>query len=202
MTGLAVWFSPKTSLLEFVETIREHSRALGYDVCWGTGSITEAPPQLSNNRNLISNSLIATITKLILPNNQQKKIYIKSTITMSSQSYSTFSSTTYSSSSDSSGNRYEEHTSSNPSGTTIHRTTQESGKPAVSETTRIPTGGAAARQVEGFDSQGRIEDVSDKDKLYEENIEDEYAKKEGGAWMIMSRKWIRAFGLAWTVGTG
>ena len=100
---------------------------------------------------------------------------------MSSQSYSTFQSSTYSSSSDSSGNYYEERTSSNPSGTTIHRTTQEAGQPAVSETTRVPAGGAAAQQVEGLNSRGRIEDVSDADRQYEENIEDEYAKREGGA---------------------
>ena len=102
---------------------------------------------------------------------------------MSSQSYSTFQSSTYSSSSDSAGNYYEERTASNPSGTTVHRTTQEAGQPAVSETTRIPAGGtgAAAQQVEGLDSRGRIEDVSEADRRYEENIEDEYAKREGGA---------------------
>ena len=51
----------------------------------------------------------------------------------------------------------------------------------MSETTRIPAGGAAERQVEGLDSRGRIEDVSDSDRAYEENIEDEFAKREGGA---------------------
>ena len=100
---------------------------------------------------------------------------------MSSQSYSTFQSSTYSSSTDSSGNRYEERTASDPSGTTIHRSTQSAGQAPVSETTRIPAGGAAAQQVEGLNTRGRIEEVSDADKQYEENIEDEYAKREGGA---------------------
>lgn len=100
---------------------------------------------------------------------------------MSSQTYSSFQSSSYSSSSDSSGNRYEESTSTDPTGTTIHRTSQEAGQPAVSETTRLPAGGAAAQQVEGLNGQARIEEVSDADKLYEENIEDEYAKREGGA---------------------
>lgn len=100
---------------------------------------------------------------------------------MSSQNNSTFQSSSYSSYTDASGNRYEERTSSNPTGTTTHRTVQESGKPAVTETVRAPTGGAAAQQVEGLNSRGRIEDVSEADKRYEEAIEDEYAKREGGA---------------------
>ncbi|KAK4695506.1 hypothetical protein P7C71_g2258, partial [Lecanoromycetidae sp. Uapishka_2] len=103
---------------------------------------------------------------------------------MSSQSYSTFQSTSYSSSSDFAGNTYTEATSSNPSGTTIHRTSQEAGQPAVSETTRLPAGGGNA-QLGGMDNNRRIEDVSDTttdaDKAYEEAMEDEYAKREGGA---------------------
>ena len=99
---------------------------------------------------------------------------------MSSQSYSTFQSSSYTSSTDSAGNTYTESTSSNPSGTTIHRTTQEAGKPAISETTRLPSGRANA-QVEGMGSNRRIEDVTDADQQYEERMEDEYAKREGGA---------------------
>ncbi|KAL8949272.1 MAG: hypothetical protein Q9222_004611 [Ikaeria aurantiellina] len=99
-----------------------------------------------------------------------------------STSYSTFSSSSYSSSSDGTGNTYTESTVSNPSGTTIHRTTQEGGQPAVSETTRYPASGAAAVEG-GVDSGRRIEDVTDadKDREYEERMEDEYAKREGGA---------------------
>ncbi|KAL8667089.1 MAG: hypothetical protein Q9202_001011 [Teloschistes flavicans] len=97
-----------------------------------------------------------------------------------SQSYSTFTSTSYSSSSDGTGNSYAEATISNPTGTTVHRTSQEAGQPAVSETTRIPAGGAQAVGG-GPDSGRRIEDVTDADREYEEKIEDEYAKREGGA---------------------
>ena len=101
---------------------------------------------------------------------------------MSSNSFSTFQSSSYASYSDSSGNRFEESTTSNPSGTTTHRSTKEAGKPVVNETTRVPAG----RQVEGEGSgQGRIEDVTEADeqasKQYEERMEDEYAKREGGA---------------------
>ncbi|KAL8890701.1 MAG: hypothetical protein Q9205_004746 [Flavoplaca limonia] len=96
---------------------------------------------------------------------------------MSGTTYSTFQSSSYSSSSDSSGNQYTEATVSNPSGTTVHRTSQEAGQPAVSETTRIPAGDTAAVQG-GADSGRRIEDVTDADRQYEENMEDEYAKRE------------------------
>ncbi|KAL8928924.1 MAG: hypothetical protein Q9172_000676 [Xanthocarpia lactea] len=95
-------------------------------------------------------------------------------------SYSTFSSSSYSSSSDGSGNTYTEATISNPSGTTVHRTSQEAGHPAVSETTRLPAGDTGAVQG-GTGSERRIEDVTDADRQYEERIEDEYAKREGGA---------------------
>ena len=98
---------------------------------------------------------------------------------MSSGSYSTFQSSSYSSSTDSAGNSYTESITTNPSGTTLHRTTQQAGQPAVTETTRMPAGGNA--QVEGMGSSRRIEDVTDADQQYEENIEDEYAKREGGA---------------------
>lgn len=98
-----------------------------------------------------------------------------------SQSYSTFSSSSYSSSTDSSGNTYTESTISNPSGTTIHRTSQVAGQPAKSETTRLPAAGS--QHVEGLDDSRRIEDVSSEaDWEYDERIEDESAKRSGGAW--------------------
>ncbi|CAL8580248.1 hypothetical protein XPA_005978 [Xanthoria parietina] len=99
---------------------------------------------------------------------------------MSNTSYSTFQSSTYSSTSDGTGHKYTEASVSNPSGTTIHRTSQEAGQPAVSETTRLPAGGTAAVQG-GTDRNRTIEDVTDADRQYEERMEDEYAKREGGA---------------------
>lgn len=95
------------------------------------------------------------------------------------QSYSTFSASSYSSSTDSAGNTYTESTTSNPSGTTIHKTTQQAGQAPISETTRFPAHGT--QQVEGLDRSKRIEDVTDTDRDYEENIEDNYAKRVGGA---------------------
>ena len=91
------------------------------------------------------------------------------------QTYSTFSSSSYSSSSDSSGNVYTQ------SGTTIHTTSQRAGEPAHAETTRLPAGATSAQQVEDTDGARRIEDVTDADGTYEGRIEDEYAKREGGA---------------------
>jgi hypothetical protein len=66
---------------------------------------------------------------------------------------------------------------SNPDGTTVRRTTELPGQQPTDETTYTPTGGRVAQA----DTRGRIEDVTDADKQYEERIEDEYAKREGGA---------------------
>jgi len=77
---------------------------------------------------------------------------------------------------------------SNPGGTTVTTTNQPAGEGVTSETRTYPAGGS----LEG-NSQGRIEDVTDRnggdgrlskeeaDRLYEERMEDEYAKREGGA---------------------
>ena len=99
--------------------------------------------------------------------------------TMSNQSYSTFTSSSFSSVSDSSGNTYTQSSHSNPSGTTVQTTTKKSGQPAISETTRLPANGTSAQQIEAMEGSRRIEDVTDLD--YEERMEDEYAKREGGA---------------------
>ncbi|EXJ58112.1 hypothetical protein A1O7_05536 [Cladophialophora yegresii CBS 114405] len=77
-------------------------------------------------------------------------------------------------------------TSNDREGTTIRRTTEETGKPTLQDETYIPPGD---RQLGGRDDGGgarRIQDVTDeqqaeRDREYEERIEDEYAKREGGA---------------------
>ena len=75
-------------------------------------------------------------------------------------------------------------TSNDRDGTSIRRTTQETGKPTLQDETYIPPGG---RQIgnEGESGRRRIEDVSDeqkeRDREYEERMEEEYAKREGGA---------------------
>lgn len=78
--------------------------------------------------------------------------------------------------------------SSSTDGTTISRSTAETGKPTQTETTYHPpaggltSGGSTTGQIE----QGRVEEIegegeSEADRRYRENIEDEYAKREGGA---------------------
>lgn len=98
---------------------------------------------------------------------------------MSSQSYSTFTSSAYSSVTDLNGNSYTQSSHSNPSGTTVQTTSKAAGQPAVSETTRLPAGSRGTQHVEGSAGTRRIEDVTDQD--YDERIEDEYARREGGA---------------------
>lgn len=119
-------------------------------------------------------------------------------------SFASASSSTYISSSSSfsssnnnnpsvSSHRYTETmTSSDRDGTTIRRSEEQNGQPTLHEETyyppaggRITNGGQQQQQT-----QNRIEDVTDsdaaadqaeRDRLYEERMEDEYAKREGGA---------------------
>lgn len=106
-----------------------------------------------------------------------------------SQSRSTFQSfsTSYSSSSVNGQTKsHSETTYSDPSGTRVHRTTQNPGEAASEERYQVDNAG---KRVEGGNtsSQGRIQDVTDEeeqkanDKKYEERMEEEYAKREGGA---------------------
>ena len=100
---------------------------------------------------------------------------------------STFQSFSYSSSSSTINGETKsrsETTYSDPSGTRVHRTNQEPGQYVQEERYRTDSSG---RRVEDSSSgQAKIEDVTDKeqdakDREYEERMEDEYAKKEGGA---------------------
>jgi hypothetical protein len=102
-----------------------------------------------------------------------------------SNSNSTFQSFSTSSSSSSVNGRTTSHsetTYSDPSGTKVHRISQEHGQAPREETFEINNAG---RRVEGA-GQRKIEDVTDEDekkneRKYEERMEDEYAKREGGA---------------------
>ncbi|EXJ69006.1 uncharacterized protein A1O5_07941 [Cladophialophora psammophila CBS 110553] len=92
--------------------------------------------------------------------------------------------------------RYSETMTSNDrDGTSIRRVVEQTGRPTLSEETYIPPR-PAGRGIEldgdgrqGGASGGRIEDVTNdedqdqaaRDREYEERIEDEYAKREGGA---------------------
>ncbi|ETI27511.1 hypothetical protein G647_09702 [Cladophialophora carrionii CBS 160.54] len=113
---------------------------------------------------------------------RQSGSYYASTSYTSSSSYSSSSGTT-----DPQGHSKsitETMTSNDRDGTNIRRTTEETGKPTLQDETYIPPGG---RQLGGREDGGarRIQDVTDeqaeRDREYEERIEDEYAKREGGA---------------------
>lgn len=80
-----------------------------------------------------------------------------------------------------------QHTQSDNSGTRVYQSTQEPGQAPREERYEIDNSGR--RIAEGSTSgsnQGRIQDVTEEeqkenDRLYEERIEEEYAKREGGA---------------------
>ncbi|KAJ9658342.1 hypothetical protein H2198_003772 [Neophaeococcomyces mojaviensis] len=106
-------------------------------------------------------------------------------------SYTSYSSTSYTSfSSTNNGQPHTQSYSENASynsrdGGHVERISQETGQPTLSERRDIPVQGrVGTRNAAG----NRIEDVTDKDseqakrdKEYEERIEEEYAKREGGA---------------------
>lgn len=101
---------------------------------------------------------------------------------------STFSSTSYTSSSTTINGETRSRTEtshSDPSGTRIHRSSQEPGQAVREERVEYDSAG---RRVEGA-GRGSIEDVTEagdggqaaRDREYEERMEEEYAKREGGA---------------------
>lgn len=102
-----------------------------------------------------------------------------------------FSSTINSSSSsnhngETTSHRSTHQTTSDPNGTTVRTSTQEHGQPAVEQTKHYDPQGREL--LEGPGSAGgsrQIEDVSgsqaERDAEYEERMEEEYAKREGGA---------------------
>lgn len=109
----------------------------------------------------------------------------------SSSSFSSYSSVSYSSSSSHngqqvSGSRQSQVSSSNDAGTTVKTTSQKLGEPVVQEERSYDSQGR--ERLSDTDRTGqnrRIEDVSDeqkeRDREYEERMEEEYAKREGGA---------------------
>ncbi|KAJ4357741.1 uncharacterized protein N0V89_002317 [Didymosphaeria variabile] len=106
---------------------------------------------------------------------------------MSNQHSSTFQSASYSFSSSTVNGETRsrsEATYSDPSGTKVHRSSQDPGQAARIEKLEYDNAG---RRIEDAGARGRIEDVTDKEEQeqrnreYEERIEDEYAKREGGA---------------------
>jgi hypothetical protein len=104
----------------------------------------------------------------------------------SSSTFQTFSTSYSSSSVNGQTKSHSETTYSDPSGTRVHRVSQNPGETARQERFEVDNAG---RRVEstGTADQRRIEDVTDQeeqkknDRKYEERMEDEYAKREGGA---------------------
>ncbi|KAF1823584.1 uncharacterized protein K489DRAFT_379580 [Dissoconium aciculare CBS 342.82] len=111
---------------------------------------------------------------------------------MSNQSSNSFSSSvSYTSSSTSNNNgettgyRSSHTTLATPSGTTVTSSSQNYGGPAVTETRHFDSQGRAVES--SGNSSGRViedfskEEQAKRDAEYEERIEEEYAKREGGA---------------------
>ena len=106
---------------------------------------------------------------------------------MSNQHHTSYSSQSYSSSTFTSSSNGEatqtwrstESMSSNPQGTTVHRTSEQPGQLPTQETLRLDESGKLVGEQPA--TTGRIEDVSEADKEYLESMEDTYAKREGGA---------------------
>ena len=85
-----------------------------------------------------------------------------------------------------SGTRKSQTTYSDGSGTTVKSSSQNIGEPVVQDEKRYdPQGRELLSGTDGAGQNRRIEDVSDeqkqRDREYEERIEEEYAKREGGA---------------------
>lgn len=110
----------------------------------------------------------------------------------SSSSYTTISSSSNSTSGgQSTGQSYISHSTSGPDGTTTRTTSQKMGEPAIEETRHYDNSGREllnAPAASGL-NQNRIQDVevedvtdeTDADRKYRDAMEDEYAKREGGA---------------------
>ncbi|KAK5084158.1 hypothetical protein LTR70_007932 [Exophiala xenobiotica] len=108
-----------------------------------------------------------------------------------SNQYTSFSSSSFTTSSSSDGGppRTQSYTETanydSRTGGNITREAKEDGQPTLTETRDIPVQERVGAS-NGADTSRRIEDVTDaeqaeRDQQYEERMEDEYAKREGGA---------------------
>ncbi|KAI0401656.1 hypothetical protein F4802DRAFT_418568 [Xylaria palmicola] len=102
-------------------------------------------------------------------------------------SYSFYSSSTSTNGGPPQSTTYAERRFTDGAGTTTERVRQLPGQLPVYESSerpgnrRVAGAGAASSSPSSSSSQNRIEDVTDAEKKYEERIEEEYAKREGGA---------------------
>lgn len=156
-----------------------------------------SPTQQSKQLELQLSKLKLLLLPPAIPENLPIYILLSTTIKQTnsrlppkmSNSKSTFQSFSTSFSSSSVNGQTKSHsetTYSDPSGTRVHRTSQTPGEAPREERFEVDDSG---RRVEGAGTadQRRIEDVTEEeeqkenDRKYEERMEDEYAKKEGGA---------------------
>ncbi|KXL43426.1 hypothetical protein M433DRAFT_155910 [Acidomyces richmondensis BFW] len=120
---------------------------------------------------------------LTMSQNQQTN----SSFTTTSFTTTSISSSTSNGQTTRTGHRAAQQTSTDPSGTTtVRQATQDLGEPVVERERRFDADGR--EMIGGGDDLGRarIEDVSEvgqeeRDRMYEERMEEEYAKREGGA---------------------
>jgi hypothetical protein len=99
----------------------------------------------------------------------------------SSQSYSSYSYSTSDGNGPPQQQSFAETTSTDNSGTTVHRVSKDPGQEAVRESFHVSPGGKVQDKLQNQQPRGRIEEATDADETYEERMEDEYAKREGGA---------------------
>lgn len=83
------------------------------------------------------------------------------------------------------GTSHSEQSHTTPAGTTVHTSSQNMGEAAVQETHHFDPSGKEIEGGNGASANNRIEDVTgtqeENDRVYEERMEEEYAKREGGA---------------------
>jgi hypothetical protein len=104
----------------------------------------------------------------------------------SSSTFQSFSTSYSSSSVNGKTQTHSETTYSDPSGTRVHRVSKNPGEAAREERYQVDSAGRKLQGAAPTDEK-RIEDVTDQEeqkaneKKYEDRMEDEYAKREGGA---------------------
>jgi hypothetical protein len=104
----------------------------------------------------------------------------------SSSTFQSFSTSYSSSSVNGKTQAHSETTYSDPSGTRVYRVSKNPGEAAREEHFHVDSAGQKIQGTAPTD-QMRIEDVTEEEqqktnnKKYEERMEDEYAKREGGA---------------------
>ncbi|GAB7350790.1 hypothetical protein MBLNU459_g1330t2 [Dothideomycetes sp. NU459] len=117
-----------------------------------------------------------------------------SSSSFSSSTFSSFSSSSTSSGGRTTGSTHSTQSHTTPAGTTVRTSSSNHGEPVVEETRHYDSAGRELLEAPGGNqpsSSGQrritdieVEDVTDEteaDKLYRERMEDEYAKREGGA---------------------